>query len=133
MAYGSSPVFIRAALEDQSGLSVLGGLISYTAAGLVMLASLSLSGRGELLRSMRPETVRAFVGAGFFVAMAQMFRFIALSLAPVAVVTSLTRSGNIFTLGLSWMVNRHLEFITVRVVIGVLVSVAGAIVLVIAS
>lgn len=133
VAYGSSPVFIRAALEDQSGLSVLGGLISYTAAGLVMLASLSLSGRGELLRSMRPETVRAFIGAGFFVAMAQMFRFVALSLAPVAVVTSLTRSGNIFTLGLSWMVNRHLEFITVRVVIGVLISVAGAIVLVVAN
>jgi drug/metabolite transporter (DMT)-like permease len=133
MAYGTSPVFIRAALEDSSGLSVLGGLISYAAAAGLMLASLALPGRGEVISSMRPSTVRLFLGAGFFVAMAQMFRFVALSMAPVAVVTSLTRSGSIFTLGLSWLLNKHLEFITPRVVLGVTISAFGAIVLVLAS
>jgi drug/metabolite transporter (DMT)-like permease len=133
MAYGSSPVFIRAALENQSGLSVLGGLVSYTAAAALMLAGLALPGRRELLTSMRPSTVRLFLGAGFFVAMAQMFRFVALSLAPVSVVTTLTRSGSIFTLGLSWIVNRHLELITPRTVAGAVVSVSGAVLLVLAS
>ena len=133
MAYGSSPVFIRAALEGHSDLSVVGGLISYAAAASLMLASLALPGRGELIASMRPSVVRLFIGAGFFVAMAQMFRFVALSLAPVTVVTTLTRSGSIFTLGLSWLVNRHLELITLRVVLGVIVSVLGALVLVASS
>ncbi len=133
IAYGTSPIFIRAALEDETGLAVLGGLVAYTAAALVMLAGLALPGRGELIRSMRPATISAFIGAGFFVAIAQMLRFVALSMAPVAVVTSLTRSGSVSTLGLSWLFNRHLEIITIRVVVSVLVSVLGAIVLVIAS
>ena len=81
---------------------------------------------------MRFGTVRLFLGAGFFVFAAQMFRFIALSLAPVAVITPLMRTGAVFTLGLSWAINRHLEKITWRVVAGILVSVAGAVVLIIA-
>jgi drug/metabolite transporter (DMT)-like permease len=133
MAYGTSPVFIRGALEGESGLSVLGGLVSYTAAALIVLVGVGLTGRRELLTTLKPATVRAFVGAGFFVAMAQMLRFMALSLAPVAVVTSLNRAGNVFTLGLSWTFNRHLEFITPKVVAGVIVSVIGAILLVIGS
>ena len=133
MAYGTSPVFIRAALEGESGLSVLGGLVSYAAAALLMLVGVALTSRSDLVTSLKPATIRAFVGAGFFVAIAQMLRFMALSLAPVAVVTSLNRAGNVFTLGLSWIFNRHLEFITPRVVAGVLASVCGAIILVIGS
>ena len=81
---------------------------------------------------MRFGTVRLFLGAGFFAFAAQMFRFVALSLAPVAVITPLQRTGAVFTLGLSWAINRHLEKITWRVVAGILVSVAGAVVLIIA-
>ena len=133
MAYGTSPIFIRAALEGEAGLSILGGLVSYTAAALLMLVGVGLTSRRDLVTSLRPETVRAFVGAGFLSAIAQMLRFVALSVAPVAIVTSLNRAGNVFTLGLSWLFNRHLEFITRRVVAGVLLSVLGAIVLVIGS
>lgn len=79
---------------------------------------------------MRPATIRLFLGAGFSVFLAQMFRFIALSLAPVAVVTTLGRAGSVFTLGLSWLLNRDLEQITARVVIGVGFSVSGAVLLV---
>ena len=71
-----------------------------------------------------------FLAAGFFVFAAQMFRFIALSLAPVAVITPLQRMGAIFVLGLSWAINRHLEKITWQVVAGLLISVAGAVLLV---
>ncbi len=133
MAYGTSPIFIRAALEGEAGLSLLGGLVSYTAAALLMLVGVGLTSRRDLVTSLRPETVRAFVGAGFLSAIAQMLRFVALSVAPVAIVTSLNRAGNVFTLGLSWLFNRRLEFITRRVVAGVLLSVLGAIVLVIGS
>jgi uncharacterized membrane protein len=78
---------------------------------------------------MHPSTVRLFLSAGTFVFLAQMFRFMALAVAPVAVVTPLMRTGAVFTLIFSWTLNRHLEVINMRVVAGILLSVTGAVVL----
>jgi drug/metabolite transporter (DMT)-like permease len=130
VAYGTSPILFRAALEGETGFSVLAGLVSYGAASIVLLLSIFLPGRRDLLKTLQPATVRVFFGASFFVFLAQMLRFLALSLAPVAVVTGLERTNSVFTLVLSWHLNRTLEFITLRVVIGVLTSVAGALILV---
>jgi drug/metabolite transporter (DMT)-like permease len=130
ICYGSSPVLIRAALEDASGLSVLGGLVSYLAAAGLLLATLLVPGRRHFAAAFHVPVFRAFAPAGFFVFMAQMLRFIALSLASVAVVATLLRFAGVFTLMLSWWFNRSLERITWRVVAGVLMSLAGAILLV---
>ena len=129
-AYGTSPIMIRAALEGATDLSVLGGAIAYTAAAIALIVTLLAPGRRGLITAMRPSTVRLFLGAGFFVFLAQMFRFIALSMAPVAVVTPLMRLSGVFTLVLSWMFNRHLEKITLRVVLGIAVSLVGSVMLV---
>jgi drug/metabolite transporter (DMT)-like permease len=130
IAYGTSPILFRAALEDQVGLSVLAGLVAYLAAAVVLLAGAFLPGRRDLLNTFQPVTVRLFFGASFSVFIAQMLRFLALSLAPVAVVTSLERMNSVFTLILSWYMNRSLEFITLRVVLGVIVSLLGTLLLV---
>ncbi len=132
VAYGTSPILIRAALADVSNVSIYGGLIAYVAASAVLVATLVLPSRRGLIGAMRPSTVRLFLGAGIFVFLAQMFRFMALSLVPVAVVTPLQRSGGVFTLVLSWAINRHLEKITWRVVLGLAISMVGAVILVIA-
>lgn len=132
VGYGSSPVLIRAALEGESGLSLLGGLVSYVAAAGLLLLSLAAPNRRALLQSLNPTSVRLFFGAGFAVFMAQMFRFLALSLTSVAVATSLLRLGSIFTLVLSWWMNRSLEAINLRVVAGILISVGGAVLLILA-
>ena len=133
IGYGSSPVLIRAALEGHSGLSILGGFVSYVAAGALLLLSLLIPARRHLIQTLQPTTLRLFFGAGFAVFMAQMLRFLALSVASVAVVTTLLRFGSVFTLILSWTFNRQIERITLRVVLGVLVSVTGAVLLVAAS
>ena len=130
MCYGTSPVLIRAALEGASGVSLLGGFVSYAAAALLLIASLALPGRSSLVRALNPASVRLFFGAGFAVFMAQLLRFLALSLTSVAVATALLRLGGIFTLALSWLINRQIEAITWRVVAGILVSVGGALLLV---
>jgi drug/metabolite transporter (DMT)-like permease len=130
ICYGSSPVLIRAALEDASGLSILGGLVSYVAAAAVLLVSLLIPARRHLAAAFQPEVMRAFAPAGFFVFMAQMLRFVALSIASVAVVATLLRFAGVFTLFLSWWFNRSLERITWRVVAGVLMSLSGAVLLV---
>jgi len=82
---------------------------------------------------MHPKTARLFLGAGLFVFLAQMFRFIALSMAPVAVVTPLQRAGIIFTLILSWILNRRLEYINWKVVLGILISVSGSVTLIVSG
>jgi drug/metabolite transporter (DMT)-like permease len=131
VAYGTSPVLIRAALADADDLAIFGGFIAYASAAVVLTLTLLHPGRRGLLSAMNFRSVKLFLGAGFFVFFAQMFRFIALSLAPVAVITPLMRTGELFTLGLSWAVNRHLEKITWRVVLGILVSASGSALLVV--
>jgi drug/metabolite transporter (DMT)-like permease len=131
ICYGTSPVLIRSALEDHAGVSILGGLTAYSAASLLLLASLLLPSRRGLVAALNLDTMRAFFAAGFFVFLAQMLNFIALTLASVAVVATLIRFSNVFTLIISWVYNRRLEMITWRTVLGVFFSVAGAVVMVV--
>lgn len=133
VAYGTSPILIRAALSGEAGLAIAGGLISYAAAAGLLLAGLILPSQRSLIGAFRPAAVRAFFGAGVAIFLAQMLRFIALSLAPVAVVATLQRASILFTLMFSWLMNRELELLTGRLVVGVVISVAGAVLLVVAS
>ncbi len=133
VCYGSSPVLIRSALEHTSGASILGGLVSYLAAATALVVLLVLPGRRELVRTIRPEALKAFTVGGACVFLAQMFRFVALSLASVAIVATLVRFSSVFTLCLSWLINRDLERINQRVILGIAISVTGAVLLVVAS
>jgi drug/metabolite transporter (DMT)-like permease len=130
IAYGTSPILFRAALEGHTGLSALSGLVAYSAASLVLLASTVIPSRRFLLNSLDASSFKLFFGATFSVFAAQMLRFLALSMAPVAVETALERMNSVFTLGLSYYMNRSMEMITPRVVLGVVISVAGSLVLV---
>jgi drug/metabolite transporter (DMT)-like permease len=131
VAYGTSPILFRAALEGHTGLSALSGLVAYTSAAVVLVASTLVPSRRFLRRSLEPGTFRLFFSASLSVFAAQMLRFLALSVAPVALVTGLERMNSVFTLGLSYYMNRLLELITARVVLGVVISVAGSLILVI--
>ena len=133
VCYGTSPVFIRSALEGESDVSLLGGFVSYIAASAVLIVSFALPARRHLVRALEPASVRQFFAPGFFVFMAQVFRFLSLSLASVAVVTTLLRFTTVFTLVLSYILNRDLEKITWRVIAGVLLSLVGAVLLVVSS
>jgi drug/metabolite transporter (DMT)-like permease len=133
VSYGSSPVLIRAALEDTNNLAIFGGFLSYLAAAAFLLLTLLLPARRHMTRALHLDVARAFFGAGFFVFVAQMLRFTALELASVAVVATLLRFAGIFTLLLSWLFNRDLERITWRLVLGVVLSVAGAVLMVVTA
>ena len=124
LAHGTTPIIIRYALQD-SGLGILGGFIAYAAAGFALALLLLLPGRLAELRQLDRSSVGYFVSGGTTSFMAQMFRFLALAIAPVAVVTPLQRTASVFSLVLSFIFNRSLETFTVRIVAGVLISIAG--------
>ena len=133
LAYGTSPILIRAAMEDSSRTAAIGTLVAYSAAASVLTAGLALPGQRQLISAINLRYMRLFGGAGLSVFLAQLLRFFALSIADVAVVNPLMRMVGMFTLILTYLVNRSLEKITWRVVLGVLISFAGSVLLVYAA
>lgn len=130
LAYGTSPILIRAAVQDGVGTAAIGTFVAYVAASAVLTAGLVLPAQRELVHAINFRYMRLFGGAGFSVFLAQLLRFFALSLADVSIVNPLMRTVGVFTLILSYLLNRRLEKITLGVVLGVLVSFAGAALLV---
>ena len=131
--YGTSPILIRAALMDAARTAAIGTFVAYFGASAVLMATLVLPGRRQLIGAINVRYMRLFGGAGLAVFLAQLLRFSALAIADVSVVNPLQRMANVFTVILTWIFNRSLETITLRVVIGVLVSFAGSALLVYAA
>lgn len=125
-AYGTSPVMIRAALDD-TGLGIAGGLVAYSAAAAVLVISLLIPGKIRELRGVSFSVMPYFLITTVSTFLAQMFRFAALAIAPVTVVTPLTRLGVVFTLILGYVFNRHLESFSPKVLLGIAISVLGAV------
>ena len=133
VGYGTSPILIRAALEDATGVAAIGTFVAYVGASAVLLASLALPAQRGLMGAINFRYMRLFGSAGLSVFTAQLLRFFSLALADVTVVDPLMRTVGVFTLILSYLVNRRLEQITLGVVLGVLVSFAGSALLVVAA
>ena len=133
VAYGTSPILIRAAMEGATDAAAVGTFIAYIGASAVLVASLALPVQRHLVGTINLHYMRLFGGAGLSVFIAQLLRFFALSLADVSIVNPLMRTVGVFTLVLSYMVNRRLENITLGVVLGVMVSFAGSALLVYAA
>lgn len=130
-AYGTSPILISAALTDAGGLAILGGLISYLVAGVVLVLGTILAGRwGKQVAAIRAErsSARWFVLASVGVFSAQLFRYLALGVAPVTVVVPLSHTRPVFTVFFSWIFNRHLENFAPATMAGIVLSMVGAVV-----
>jgi drug/metabolite transporter (DMT)-like permease len=127
IAYGTTPVMARFALEDTGpATGILGGLISYMAATAVAaLALLSPEVRRNVF-SMTRDNARWFAGSGVFVAAAQGFFFAAVSVAPVMLVMPLLQLSLAFRMLFSTWLNPRHEIVGPLVLAGVVISVAGA-------
>jgi drug/metabolite transporter (DMT)-like permease len=127
--YGASPLLVRAALEGNN-LGIYGGFVSYLAAALVLIAyTLIAPGKRVEAKAIDRGALRLFMTGTVSVFLAQLFRYMALGIAPVSLVTPLMRTGSLFTLGLSWGMNRSMESFTLPVLTGVALSIAGAVLL----
>lgn len=127
-AYGTSPIMIRYALED-TGLGIAGGMVAYIAAAGVLILALAIPGRISDLRGFDLKVVPMFTASAVAVFLAQLFRFAALAIAPVSLVTPLTRLGVVFVPTLSFVFNRNLESFSPRVLTGIALSGVGAVLL----
>jgi drug/metabolite transporter (DMT)-like permease len=137
-AYGSSPLLIRFGLE--AGLegrnirdSIAGGLISYTAASLAIGLILLVPGNAAHVRALDPRAARWFTASGLFVFVSQLFRYMALAVAPVIVVQPVQRTSVVFRVIFAWALNRDHEVLTVPVLVGIGISLIGVLALTVST
>lgn len=127
-AYGASPLFIMMGLGPDGGLidSIAGGLVSYSAATVVVIILVAFSGGLGFMRTLDREAGKWFLLSGVLVFFSQLFRYMSLALAPVAVAVSIQRLSPVFRLIFSWIINRDHEFFDFQVMFGIGLSLFGA-------
>lgn len=130
IGFGVSPILIRLAFEKKGiAIGLAGGFISYLAATIVVALLLMLPGQWRSFRNIDRQTTKWFVISGLTVCVSQMFRYMALAIAPVSVVTPIQRLSIVFRIYFGWIVNPKHEVFGGRVVAGTLVSLIGAVAL----
>ncbi len=135
LGYGASPLFIMMGLGPGGGLvdSLAGGFISYSSAGVVVIVLVLLSGGSAYMRQLDPVAGKWFLVSGVFVFLSQMFRYMALAVAPVSVVVPLQRMSVVFRVIFSWILNRDHEVLGFGVLCGIAVSICGALALTVST
>lgn len=128
--YGISPVFIRMGLETMGPqFSVVGALIAYFAAAVVVGLIIVFGKQWGHVTSINPSSIKWFSLAGFLVGISQMLRFVALSIAPVTVVTPIQSTSNLFRVIAAWFINREHEVFGVWILVGIFLSMLGVVAL----
>jgi drug/metabolite transporter (DMT)-like permease len=130
IGYGLSPVLVRMGLENQGiGVSFAGGLVAYIAGTAVFSVVLLWPGQWQHVRSIDREAAKWFTFSGFLVFFSQMFLYMAMSIAPVTVVSPINRLSILFRLFFSRLLNPQHEVFGGGVVLATVVSLAGAVLL----
>jgi drug/metabolite transporter (DMT)-like permease len=127
IGYGLSPILVRVGLENQGiGASFAGGLIASIAATAVFALILLWPGQWRHVWSTDREAVKWFTFSGFLVFFSQMFLYMAMSIAPVTVVSPINRLSILFRLFFSRLLNPQHEVFGGSVILATVVSLAGA-------
>jgi uncharacterized membrane protein len=128
--YGLSPILVRIGLEGKGlAVSVAGNLVASLAATVVM--GLFLLPPRQLAHALAVgrEPAKWFTLSGVLVAISQLFLYMAMSIAPVTVVSPINRLSILFRLYFSRLLNPQHEVFGGKVVLGTIVSLTGALVL----
>ena len=128
--YGLSPVLVRVGLENQGlGVSLAGGLVTYIAATAVFALVLLWPGQWKHVWETDREAAKWFTFSGFLVFFSQMFLYMAMSVAPVTVVSPINRLSILFRLFFSRLLNPQHEVFGGSVILATVVSLLGAVAL----
>ena len=129
ISFSVGDVLARGVLAD-SGLGLLGGLVIYLTAAVVLVGWVVASGRFSQIRETSASAAtRWFLLAALIGFLAQMSRYVALAFAPVYLVVPLMRTVPLVVLIFSFLLNRRLEVFSLKLVAGVLAAVLGLIIL----
>lgn len=130
VGFGISPLLIRLAFDNQEiAAGIAGGFVSYAAATGVIALLLTRPRQWRSFRSMDSISTKWFIISGIAVAFSQMFRYMALAIAPVSIVSPIQRLSLVFRIYFGWILNPHHEVFSGRIIGGTVASLVGAIAL----
>jgi uncharacterized membrane protein len=96
---------------------------------MAIVLPLLLPQQWRSFKSVDRLSAKWFVISGIAVCFSQMFRYMALAIAPVSVVSPIQRLSLVFRIYFGWMINPHHEVFGGRVIWGTVVSLIGALAL----
>jgi drug/metabolite transporter (DMT)-like permease len=127
LAYGTSPIVVRQALQDAGPLGGLsGGSVAYAGATVAVALGLLIPSLRRNVVKVSSENARWFVYSGIFVAVAQGLMYSALAVAPIMLVIPLLQLSLVCRFLFAVLLNPDHEVFGFLVVFGSIVSVAGA-------
>jgi len=128
LGFGASPVLFAAGIGD-TGLSMLGGLISFIAATAVVALIVLMPGQLRDLRAMHRASIPWFLVTALATFLSQFFRYLALGIAPVTVVQPIQSLSLIFRMIFGYFISRDYERLDTGVFYGLALAFCGAVVL----
>ncbi len=127
LAYGTSPIIVRQALQDVGPLSgVAGASVAYASATVAVTLGLLIPSLRRNVTQVSSENARWFVYSGIFVAAAHGFLYSALAVAPIMLVAPLLQLSLVFRFLFALILNPHHEVFGFLVIFGTVVSIVGA-------
>jgi drug/metabolite transporter (DMT)-like permease len=129
IVWGTTPVLIRYGVGG-TDLGLVGGLVAYLAAGLLLMPVLLSQRMRESLGSMGGSTAKWLAAATLAITVGVMFRYLALAAAPVTVVAPVMRATAFVQLPLTYLINRQIESFEPRLVASILISIIGGLVII---
>jgi len=127
LAYGTSPIMARFALEGTGAASgILGGLVAYCAATAVLGVAMMWPRLRHEVVAVKRENIRWFAYSGVFVAIAQGLFFSAVAVAPIMVVSPLLQFSLLFRFLFAKLLNPEHEIFGWLVVAGIATSIVGS-------
>lgn len=124
LCWGVSGILIKPAVRE-IGVPFIGAFVSYAVAFLVMASLLARKGRREQLFQLNRSSSILIAVAGVFSSTGQLLRFAALSSSPVSLVQPLAGTFVLYILLFSFLLNRNIEVFSLKVIIGMVLVVAG--------
>lgn len=130
VGFGVSPILIGMAFEYKGiAIGIAGGFVSYAAATVAIALPLLVPAQWRSLKAVDGESAKWFVISGIAVCFSQMFRYMAIAVAPVSVVTPIQRLSLVFRIYFGLLINPYHEVFGGRIIWGTVISLVGAVAL----
>lgn len=128
LCWGISAIPIKLGVAE-IGSSLAGAFVSFIPPSLIMAGLLLRDRQREELMKLPRSSLIYLVIAGALTSISQLGRYIALSYSPISLVQPLMSTNVIFLLFFSFLLNRHIEVFTIKVITGIVVTVVGSVLL----
>ncbi len=129
LLYAIAAALVKSVIREVG--SPLGGVfIAFTTASALLAILFSRRQFRHQLLELERRSVIAFIIAGVMTATAQLFRYAALGHSPLSLVEPVLMSANaFFVLAFSFLINRNIDLFNLRVIVGIIITLVGALLL----